>query len=345
MTSLLVLLLSPLLCQGASVYEQDQWKVVHSGEAPSQPIRSSQPEAPTHPTHQPVVNTGSQPSCPEGGSSDSSCALLRSTMDLLKAASATAECSACDCDKAEAEKTCLSYIASVFHVCRDTSSVQAACVRQELTSGYPAGLAPCSSDAALCTAIAEFAKITASTLALTCTDTKTIGDGLDVGITGEREGRFLGSLGHIITLVAAALVSAGTNPLDTVAHKAPISCTAVSPPALKLPCIFPFHQGADGDQESVAGVQVPVVYNGCATADIVQTTFTSTSAAATTFTITGQPAAVATVGLNDAPRWCATAVDAAAATGGNARGSSIRGNAVPADRMVRWRYCGACIVV
>ena len=99
MTSLLVLLLSPLLCQGASVYEQDQWKVVHSGEAPSQPIRSSQPEAPTHPTHQPVVNTGSQPSCPEGGSSDSSCALLRSTMDLLKAASATAECSACDCDK------------------------------------------------------------------------------------------------------------------------------------------------------------------------------------------------------------------------------------------------------
>jgi len=104
-------------------------------------------------------------------------------MDLLKAA--FAECPAClppqspsalpACDKAEAEETCLAYILSVVFVCRDASSDpdnQAACVEleleqveQELSSGQ---LAPCSSDAAKCIAIAKFAKIIASTMALIC---------------------------------------------------------------------------------------------------------------------------------------------------------------------------------
>jgi len=277
------------------------------------------------------------------------------------------------------------YIASELLMCRDSSSDpdhQAACVRQELTSGYPAGLAPCSSDAALCTAIAKFAKITASTLALTCTDTKTIGDGLGVGITGDRQGRLHGHL--ILTLIAAALASAGTNlldtvahkpsislpqptslpstsapiaaalasagtnPLDTVAHKPSISCTAISPPALRLPCIFPFHQGEDGPMELVAGRRSPVVHNGCATDSIVEVNFgltvNATSLGKKNITIMGEPAEMTTIGLNDALRWCATAVDSKAATNGAARGSSVRGNAVNADRMVRWRYCGACIV-
>jgi len=340
MPSLLVLLLSPLLCQGASVYQQDQWTVVPSGEA-----RSSLPvvhsgEANT--VSQPVVNTVSQPSCPGGGSSDASCSLLRSTMELLKAASTTVQCPACDCDKADAEETCVAYVASVLRLCRTTGSGpdhQVACVKQELSSGYPAGMAPCSSDAAVCTAIASFAKTTAATFALTCTDVE--------ASTGDRHGRIMG-LGHIASLITAiSLALASVNTLDTLATnnlESAISCTAISPPAAKLPCIFPFHQGENGEQESVAGVQSAKVYNGCATDDIwAGTVAAGTSAPAVD--IVGQPAGVATLGLNDAPRWCATAVNAAESTGPAPRGSSIRGNAVAADRMIRWRYCGLCVVV
>jgi len=101
-------------------------------------------------------------------------------MDLLKAAGA--ECPAClppqppsalpACDKAEAEERCIVYIASVLFVCRDSSSDpdhQAACVELELEQELSSGqLAPCSSDAAKCIALAKFAKITASTMALIC---------------------------------------------------------------------------------------------------------------------------------------------------------------------------------
>merc|ERR1719337_379308 len=107
MTSLLVLLLSPLLCQAASVYEQgkhlhqqDQWTVVDGSGG--------------------QVNTG----CPPnrlGGPIDN-CRLLRTIMDLLKVASTTYRCPTC--------------------------------------------LVPCSSDAAVCTAIGSFARKTAETHAL-----------------------------------------------------------------------------------------------------------------------------------------------------------------------------------
>ena len=71
-TSLLVLLLSPLLCRGASVLYEEQW-------------RAATPATP-----------GSEGSCPGG----SSCSVLRNTVELLKAAATAYNCPGleCNCD-------------------------------------------------------------------------------------------------------------------------------------------------------------------------------------------------------------------------------------------------------
>ena len=71
-TSLLVLLLSPLLCRGASVPYEEQWRAV----TPATP--------------------GSVGSCPGG----SSCSVLRNTVELLKAAATAYTCPGlkCNCD-------------------------------------------------------------------------------------------------------------------------------------------------------------------------------------------------------------------------------------------------------
>ena len=71
-TSLLVLLLSPLLCRGASVPYEEQW-------------RAATP-----------ANPGFEGSCPGG----SSCSVLRNTVELLKAAATAYNCPGleCNCD-------------------------------------------------------------------------------------------------------------------------------------------------------------------------------------------------------------------------------------------------------
>ena len=68
-TSLLVLLLSPLLCRGASVPYEEQWR---------------------------AATPGSEGSCPVG----SSCSVLRNTVELLKAAATAYNCPGleCNCD-------------------------------------------------------------------------------------------------------------------------------------------------------------------------------------------------------------------------------------------------------
>lgn len=259
-------------------------------------------------------------------------------MDLLKVASTTYRCPTCNCEEAKAEDTCVAYVAAVVLQCRIPGINQHACVKQELSSGFPTGLVPCSSDAAVCTAIGSFTRKTAETHALICTDEE----------PSDREGRFLG-FGHLgvfikkITLAMAGANSLAANILtgrDALGDA--ISCTAPSPPAVKLPCVFPFHQGAEGKQESVNGTLSPVVYNTCSTDDIVAATGIGASG---NITVVGQPPLVEALGLGDAPRWCATAVNAAAANATEPLGSSTRGNAAPADRMIRWRYCGACVVV
>jgi len=141
MATFLLVLLSPLLCQGASLHQQDRWT---------------------------VVDPDSQPSCP-GGSSDASCAALRSVLELLEVASSTYQC-ARDQAEAEAEESCLGRVAAVLRGCRSPgASHQADCLGQELSSWPPAGTAPCSSEAAVCTTLASFAKHTAATISLTCT--------------------------------------------------------------------------------------------------------------------------------------------------------------------------------
>merc|ERR1719337_36973 len=129
MMSLLVLLLSPLLCRGASVPYEEQWRAV----TPATP--------------------GSVGSCPGG----SSCSVLRNTVELLKVVATACNCPGleCNCDTGSAEEKCMWYVASVLRHCTASSYPdQATCVKQELSSGFPAGMVPCSSDAAVCTAIA-----------------------------------------------------------------------------------------------------------------------------------------------------------------------------------------------
>merc|ERR1719209_2616736 len=188
MFSLLFLLLSPLLCQAASVYEQgkhlhqqDQWTVVDGSGG--------------------QVNTG----CPPnrlGGPIDN-CRLLRTIMDLLKVASTTYRCPTCNCEEAKAEDTCVAYVAAVVLQCRIPGINQHACVNQELSSGFPTGLVPCSSDAAVCTAIGSFTRKTAETHALICTDEE----------PSDREGRFLG-FGHLgVFIKKITLAMTGANSL------------------------------------------------------------------------------------------------------------------------------------
>jgi len=299
MPTLLVLLLSPLLCQGASLPDQ--------------------------------------PGCSD---EEAACAALGSTIELLKAASTSFQCPECDCGKAEAEQTCVAYVASVLRLCRAPGT---RCTVRDSLSNYQRAhtsghthTAACSSDAALCTAIASVARSTATTFALTCTDAD----------ADDREGRFfLHKIGALAVKIFTGLTVArtvGTLPSKPVRVVRP-SCTW-SNSGSRLPCIFPFHQGDLGVLEPVAG-QPPTakVYDSCTTDSIVAATIPLPGGASTT--VPGLPAGVAALGLDGAPSWCATSVDAAAATGAQPRGSSIRGAPVPADRMLRWRYCGRGVCV
>merc|ERR1719209_1784946 len=183
MTALLVLLISPLLCLGAAIKRQDEWT---------------------------VVNRGSQTSCHAG---PNACTVLRNTLKMLEAASTTYQCPACDCNTASAEETCVAYVASVVVLCSTSSSRlrhQAGCVKKELSSGFPANMVPCSSDAAVCAAIASFAKTTAATFALTCAKTS----------AGQRDGRFLGHIGHIkhLSFLITRALGVTRNPVDRLVN-------------------------------------------------------------------------------------------------------------------------------
>jgi len=140
MASLLVYLLFPLLCQGATLHREDDWT-----EAPGGPPSSA---------------------CPTGGEAGN-CTALRATLHLLKAASTSYECPACNCEKGEAEETCVSYLTGVLRSCRDQAHL-GDCLGKELASGFPAGMVPCSTDAAVCTAIHHFTKTVAKTVELAC---------------------------------------------------------------------------------------------------------------------------------------------------------------------------------
>jgi len=308
MPTLLVLLLSPLLCQGASLPDQ--------------------------------------PGCSD---EEAACAALGSTIELLKAASTSLQCPDKASSKAEAEQACVAYVASVLRLCRavfthththqgahtpHTHTHQWACVEEAYRASH--GPAACSSVEDLCTASASFARSTATTFALTCTDAD----------ADDREGRFfLQKIGALAVKIFTGLTVArtvGTLPSKPVRVVRP-SCTW-SNSGSRLPCIFPFHQGDLGVLEPVAG-QPPTakVYDSCTTDSIVAATIPLPGGASTT--VPGLPAGVAALGLDGAPSWCATSVDAAAATGAQPRGSSIRGAPVPADRMLRWRYCGRGVCV
>merc|ERR1719318_1713311 len=71
-------------------------------------------------------------------------------------------------------------------------------------------MVPCSSDAAVCAAIASFAKTTAATFALTCAKTS----------AGQRDGRFLGHIGHIrqISFLITRALGVARNPVDRLVN-------------------------------------------------------------------------------------------------------------------------------
>ena len=109
------------------------------------------------------------PSASRCGGLAGSCAALRATVGLVEAAARALGCSGCSCEQREAEATCLAFLASIIHICKASpGSEQQACVTQELDSGLPAGLQPCSSAGAVCAAVGHFTRTAGTTLALTC---------------------------------------------------------------------------------------------------------------------------------------------------------------------------------